>query len=145
MISTVLVILSFALLVAVVVVLTELRERRRANRQGETLANSEAVQQPEGSADTECCGRHAVCEKNSLLSTKPEAVYYEDEELDVLAGRSADSYTEEETKAVEDVFRTLREEDVAGWLRSMQTRCIQLPDAVKEEALLIVSDRRSGQ
>ena len=44
-----------------------------------------------------------------------------------------------------DVFYTLREQDVAGWLRSLQLRDIALPDELRDEALLIVSERRAAQ
>ena len=66
------------------------------------------------------------------------------EELDALAGIAPDNYSESQIKQLEDVFYTLREKDVAGWLRSLQTRNIQLPDELREEALLIVSERRKA-
>ena len=86
---------------------------------------------------TECCGTHTVCEKGL---TKPEIEYYDDEELDVFAARSGDSYDEEETRRFCDVFYTLKEYDVAGWLKSLQLRNIKLPENLREEALLIVRE-----
>lgn len=94
--------------------------------------------------DGECCGAHAVCERDSLLTKTTKIEYYDDEELDVLAGITPDDYTESQIKQLEDVFYTLREKDVAGWLRSLQTRNIQLPEELREEALLIVSERRKA-
>ena len=41
-----------------------------------------------------------------------------------------------------DVFYTMRDEDVAGWVRSLQLRGIALPDELKEEVFLIVGERR---
>ena len=42
----------------------------------------------------ECCGRHIVCEKESLLAAASrEIVYYDDEELDRYKGKTADSYS----------------------------------------------------
>ena len=41
-----------------------------------------------------------------------------------------------------DVLYTLQEIEVAGWLRSLQLRAINLPDALKDEAFLIVGERR---
>ena len=41
-----------------------------------------------------------------------------------------------------DVFYTMRDEDVAGWVRSLQLRGIALPDEVKDEVFLIVGERR---
>ena len=37
----------------------------------------------------------------------------------------------------------LREVEVAGWLRSLQLRGINLPDALKDEAFLIIGERRT--
>ncbi|MBR4971111.1 MAG: DUF1015 family protein, partial [Paludibacteraceae bacterium] len=41
-----------------------------------------------------------------------------------------------------NVFYTLKEFDVAGWLKSLQLRGVELPEKIKEEALLIISERR---
>lgn len=93
-------------------------------------------------ADGECCGAHAVCEKDSLLNKNIEIIYYDDEELDVLANQSPETFTVEEQKQLEDVFYTLKESDVAGWLKSLQLRNISLPENLREEALLIIRERR---
>jgi len=97
---------------------------------------------PSRPVDSECCGAHAVCERDRLLTMQQEVVYFDDEELDVLAGKNSEDYTSEELKMIEDVFYTLRESDVAGWLCSLQLRNIKLPQYLKDEALLIVSERR---
>jgi hypothetical protein len=89
-----------------------------------------------------CCGAHEVCEKDSLLATSPDAVYFEDEELDVFRFRDEKSYSEKEIAQFEEVFFTLREDEIAEWLKSLQIRNINLPYDIKEEALLIVSERR---
>lgn len=94
--------------------------------------------------DGECCGAHAVCERDSLLARSSHIDYYDDEELDALAGLSPEIYTDEQLRQLAEVFYTLREQDVAGWLRSLQARNIQLPEELREEALLIVSERRKA-
>ena len=71
-----------------------------------------------------------------------DIVYYDDEELDVFKGRPSDSYTDEEVEQFSEVLYTLQEVEVAGWLRSLQLRGINLPDALKDEAFLIVGERR---
>ena len=91
---------------------------------------------------SDCCGAHEVCERDSLLSKTNQIIYFDDEELDSLSGKDAATYTIEEEKQLEEVFLTLRESDVAGWLRSLQLRNIALPDELKEQALLIVRERR---
>lgn len=91
---------------------------------------------------SDCCGAHEVCERDSLLSKTNQIVYFDDEELDAFAGKSWTDYTELEYRQIEEVFLTLRESDVAGWLRSLQLRNIELPEDLKEQALLIVRERR---
>ena len=92
--------------------------------------------------DEECCGAHAICERDTLLSSEILIVYFDDEELDTLADIQAVDFTEDQVKQLSEVFYTLKESDVAGWLRSLQMRRIQLPLELREEALMIVSERR---
>lgn len=92
--------------------------------------------------DLECCGAHEVCDKDSLLSTSDEIIYYNDEELDQFAALSPEEYTQEQREAFREVLYTMQEDDVAGWLRSLQLRNIQLPYDVREEALMIVAEVR---
>lgn len=103
-------------------------------------------EEPEEKVKTEipadCCGAHAVCERDSLLSRTDEIIYFDDEELDELAGIAANEYGDREIKMMEDVFYTMREQDVAGWLRSLQLRNIELPEHIRDEALFIVTERR---
>lgn len=91
-----------------------------------------------------CCGQHLVCEKTSLSPLSDEIIYYDDEELDRFKGRNSDSYTNEETEEFRDILLTLRQDDVAGWARSIQLRNIELPAEVKDELLMIISDLRNG-
>ena len=100
---------------------------------------------PVQEVDAECCGQHQVCEKESLLAAVSKQIeYYDDEELDRFKGRSSDSYTEAETEEFRDVLYTMREDEVAGWSRSLQLRGVALPDAVRDEVILIVEERREA-
>ena len=93
----------------------------------------------------ECCGQHEVCERESLLSAESKDVeYYDDEELDRFGGRAPEDYTEQETEELQDVLYTMKEEEVAGWARSLQLRGIQMPEEVREEVILIVEERRQN-
>lgn len=93
--------------------------------------------------DSECCGQHEVCEKESLLAAVSRQIeYYDDEELDRYIGTAPDAYTAEQEDEFRDVFYTMRSEDVAGWVRSLQLRGIALPDNLKDEVFLIVGERR---
>ena len=93
--------------------------------------------------DGECCGQHAACEKESLLAAVSRQIeYYDDEELDRFKGRPSDAYTEEETNEFRDIMYTMKEEEVAGWCRSLQLRGVEFPDGLKDELFLIVGERR---
>ncbi len=125
----------FILLGIVILVLFEVRERKNAKAGTPTP--------PKPAADGECCGQHLVCERETLLQTNAKIEYYDDEELDALAGIPAEQYTAAQAQQIEQVFSTLQEQDVTGWVRSMQLRNIALPETVREEALLIVRERRN--
>lgn len=124
-------------LVVVVLVLIEIRERKRAKKPSVVSDQPSAEQRPEG-----CCGEHLVCERETLLQTNAQIEYYDDEELDVLAGIDPAEFTSEQHEAIRNVFSTLQEADVPGWCRSLQLRNITLPPDIREEALLIVRERR---
>ena len=89
-----------------------------------------------------CCGQHEICEKDSLLLMKDKIEYYDDEELDTYIGVASGAYSEEAVSEFAEVFYTLKETEVAGWTRSLQLRGIEIPEALKEEILMVVSERR---
>lgn len=84
--------------------------------------------------DFECCGLHEVCEK----AINQDIEYYEDEELDRFRGRT--TYTEEEVEEFREVLYTMRTDEVAGWLRSLELRQVNLPDELKDEAFLLIDN-----
>ncbi|MCD8304501.1 MAG: phospholipase [Prevotellaceae bacterium] len=92
-------------------------------------------------SDIQCCGLHEACERKMLAAPK-EAEYYDDEELDAYRGRSADSYTEAEVEEFRYVLYTMREDEVAGWLRSLELRRVELPQELRDEVIMIVGDLR---
>ena len=91
----------------------------------------------------DCCGAHEVCEADSLLSSSDAIEYYSDEELDRFRGTAANAYSDEAIEEFRDVLYTLKEREVAGWMKSIQLRRIDLPNIVREEALMIVEERRA--
>lgn len=113
----------------------------RMLRRGEI--SLEEIPQEVNPVDMECCGAHEVCEKDSLLAALSKQIeYYNDEELDRFRGREGDEYTPEEADEFRDVLYTMRSDEVAGWVRSLQLRMVNLPDEVKDEVFLIVGERR---
>lgn len=130
----------FVCLGVFIVVVFELRARKE---QKKDTSEAEKTAQKPVVTDGECCGQHLVCERETLLQTNAKVEYYDDEELDALAGIAPEDYTDEQHQMIREVFDTLQEKDVPGWVRSMQLRNIQLPADIREEALLIVVERRS--
>lgn len=41
-----------------------------------------------------------------------------------------------------EIMYTCKEDEVAGWSRSLQLRGVELPDELKDELFLIVGERR---
>ncbi|MFI3296535.1 MAG: phospholipase [bacterium] len=105
-------------------------------------ANRTAPETPPVVVEDDCCGEHAVCERDTLLSSTDDVIYFDDEELDVLSGKSPDEFTPDEIDLIEDIFYSLKEQDVSGWVRSLQLRNIYLPEYICEQALFIVKERR---
>ena len=148
--SNILPLILFVCLGIVVLVVFEVRARKQqqSNREQSDLPtlDSEASNSREAVSDPDdgCCGEHLVCERETLLQTNAKVEYYDDEELDTLSGIPAEEYTQEQYQMIREVFDTLRAKDVPGWVRSIQLRNIQLPLDIREEALLIVVERRKA-
>lgn len=135
-------IVSLVVVVAVAAVAGWWRNRRlhRQMEQGEIQEMPEVKP-----VDSECCGQHEVCEKESLLVAVSRGVeYYDDEELDRYIGTAPDAYTPGQEEEFRDVLYTMRDDEVAGWVRSLQLRGIALPEGVRDEVFLIIGERRSG-
>ncbi len=112
---------------------------RRRKRRGEDVEEP-GIQRPRPDG---CCGQHEVCEKDSLLAAVSKDIeYYEDEELDQYRGRTSDQYTAEEVEKFRDILYTMRSEEVAGWIRSLQLREVALPDELKDDVFMIIGERR---
>ena len=134
----------FVCLGIAILIIFEIRARKAAQSEQDErpIANSEASDSR--NEDDGCCGEHLVCERETLLQTNAKVEYYDDEELDQLIGIAAEDYTNEQYQMIREVFNTLKASDVPGWVRSIQLRNIQLPLDIREEALLIVVERRKA-
>lgn len=135
-------VVSLALLAIVAMIAGYIRNKRLQKK----IDRGELDRFPEvKEADAECCGQHEVCERDSLLAAVSKKLeYYDDEELDRFIGRTPDEYTSEEANLFRDVFYTMQDTDVAGWVRSLQLRGINLPDEVKDEVFLVIGERRNS-
>ena len=86
-------------------------------------------------ADGECCGKHAVCEKQKLAEARMRAAqYFDDEELDRYKGRTSDSYDDTEVEEFRYVMYTMEQNEVREWMECLQARDVELPDQLKDEA-----------
>ncbi len=126
-------------------------ERSRTQRHGPSLhhhndqrstINDQQTSQPHNSTTSQppsvCCGLHAICEKTGQINEPP--VYYDDEELDRFAGRDAADYTDAETEEFRDVLLTLLPSDAPGWSVSLEKRRINLPETLRPELELMLSE-----
>ena len=134
-------IISLFVLGAIAFVLGYIRNRslKKKLERGE-ITELPSIKQVE---DMECCGQHEVCERDSLLAAvSKEIEYYNDEELDRYRGIPAEEYPDEAIDEFREVLYTMREDEVAGWVRSLQLRAVELPNALKDEVFLIIGERR---
>lgn len=135
---------ALILLVAIVTVGSVLYLHHRLTTSADAVSGNN--QEPAGSATAEegCCGMHITCEKDSLVAgLDSEIIYYDDEELDRYSGRAATEYVEQEIEEFREILLTMRPDDIAGWARSLAARHIEMPQVVREELLLIVSEARA--
>ena len=113
-----------------------LGKMRRFRRPASPAPDGGAESVPEAARPEGCCGQHAVCEKDSLLAAVSRGVeYFEDEELDRFRGRPSGGYTPEEVEEFEEV---------PAWVRSLQLRGLNLPDALRDEVILLVGEQRDA-
>ncbi|SHJ57112.1 hypothetical protein [Bacteroides stercorirosoris] len=134
-------IISLIVLVCIALLAGYIRNRRLQKKieRGELDAMPEVKE-----VDAECCGQHEVCERDSLLAAVSKKIeYYDDEELDKYIGVAPEDYTSEQEDEFRDIFYTMQDTDVAGWVRSLQLRGIALPDNIKDEVFLIIGERRT--
>lgn len=133
-------IISLMALICIALLAGYIRDRRLQKKiaRGELDAMPEVIE-----TDAECCGQHEVCERDSLLAAVSKKIeYYDDEELDKYIGIPSEAYAAEDEEEFRDVFYTMQDTDVAGWVRSLQLRGIALPDNIKDEVFLIIGERR---
>ena len=86
-----------------------------------------------------CNGDNDKCEQECMMEAATQPIeYFEDEELDAFRGRSSDAYDDDETQQFADVLYTMRQDEVAAWCRSLTLRGINLPNALKDEVVMMI-------
>ena len=85
-----------------------------------------------------CDGTNDKCEQDCMMEAAVKDIeYYDDEELDLFRGRPSDSYGDAEVEQFSEVLYTMRQDEVAGWCRSLTLRGINLPDQLKDEVFML--------
>jgi len=138
----------YVVLIIAVLCVSALVVRYVRSRSGAVVAVEEHEEVPvdelaaiESLDDTECCGQHEVCEKKSILEAlRRQIEYYEDEELDRFRGRESDGYSADEIEEFREILYTMREDEVSGWVRSLQLRNVNLPDEMRDEVIMLIRE-----
>lgn len=96
---------------------------------------------PSEEDDEECCGEHEVCEKGRIKrALRTDIEYFDDEELDRYRGTAADEYSDEAVEEFREVLYTMYPTEVDDWLKSLELREVNLPDALKDEVFMLMSN-----
>lgn len=102
---------------------------------------AESVPVNAGSDCGTCNGDNDKCEQTCMMEAAVKPVeYYDDEELDQYRGRPSDGYTDDEAEQFRDILYTMRQDEVAGWNRSLILRGINLPNQVKDEVVMLIGE-----
>jgi hypothetical protein len=89
-----------------------------------------------------CSADNPKCEQECMMEAAVKDIeYFDDEELDAFKGRPSDSYTDEEAEQFRDILYTMRQKEVKDWMRSLVLRGIDLPNQVKDEAMLLRDEK----
>lgn len=86
----------------------------------------------------ECCGAHEVCETDLINKMSEEIFYYEDEELDAYKNFEENDFDDDQIDEFREVLYSLKENEMEGWLRSLELRKIELPSIIKSEVVFML-------
>lgn len=88
-----------------------------------------------------CNGDNDKCEQTCMMEAAVRKVeYYDDEELDTYKDRPSDGYSDDEAEQFREVLYSMRQDEVAGWNRSLILRGINLPNQVKDEVVMLIGE-----
>lgn len=122
---------------------------QRNRKLAKQLANGEIAEMPEVKMVLDCgadsceLDEGKSCDLDCMTPIiKQDIDYYDDEELDAYKGKASDQYTDDETEEFRNVFYTMQEEDMPGWVKSLRQRELEIPDSLKDEVLLVLREIR---
>lgn len=86
-----------------------------------------------------CDGNDPKCEQVCMMEAATKEIeYFDDEELDAFRGRAADDYTDDEAEQFREVLYSMRQNEVAGWNRSLILREINVPNQIRDELIMLI-------
>ncbi len=88
----------------------------------------------------DCCGAHDICETDLLKKLSEDIVYFEDEELDLFKEIAPNNYQDEAIEQFREVLYTLKKSEINDWLHSLELRKIAIPEVLKPEVIMLLSD-----
>ncbi len=105
--------------------------------------------QPDAVSATACddddCALHTTCPTAQLVAdeliTACKPPYFDDEELDVYAGRGENDYNDAEIEQWRDVLYTLLPADRAPWQHSIRRRGIAMPAVIRDELMMLLAEQ----
>jgi hypothetical protein len=101
--------------------------------------DEEKVVMPAAASCATCNGSDPKCEQECMMEAATREIeYFDDEELDTFKGRPSDGYTDEEAEMFSEVMYTMQQEEVKDWNRSLILRGINMPDQIKDEAIMLM-------
>ncbi len=93
-----------------------------------------------GDCNEQCGTCFDVCASSKVLAAETTKIAdFNDDELDVLAGKSPDEYTDRQLEIFAEILEGLKPEEVALWLESLRRRRIELPPSLRDEAMMLIS------
>lgn len=109
-----------------------------ATKHGE---DTEPVHMPTNSCAT-CNGVDEMCEQVCMMEAATKDIeYFDDEELDRFQGKPSDQFTDEEADEFAEVLYSMKQEEVKDWNRSLILRGIHLPNQLKDEVIMLISNQ----
>lgn len=113
-------------------------QQARTQQAQESQEPQEPSPTPEDDGE-ECCGEHEVCEKGRIKrALRTDIEYFDDEELDRFSGTMPDEYDDEAVEEFREVLYTMHPSEVEDWLKSLELREVALPDALKDEVIMLI-------
>lgn len=103
--------------------------------------DKEPVHIPTRSCAT-CNGVDEMCEQVCMMEAATKDIeYFDDEELDRFKGKPSDQFTDEEADEFAEVLYSMKQEEVKDWNRSLILRGIHLPNQLKDEVIMLISNQ----